>query len=386
MNQDKYIFSQLVSFLDNNKFYRIVKKYDGDKGNRGFTCWNQMLMMIFGQLSNRDSLRDLITIIDAHKTKAYHLGFGKSVNLSTLARANAKRDYRIFEEFAMHLIERARKLRATNEFEVKTDGDIYAFDSSTISLCLSIFWWAKFKYQKSAIKMHTLYDVKTQIPSFVLITPASVNDIKAMEYIPYEKDSFYIFDRGYNSFKDLYRIHKLEAFFVFRARDNIKFRRMYSIPCDKIAVKSDHIGVFTTGKSPDLYPEKLRKIRYWDAENKREFIFLTNNFKLSSNDIALLYKNRWQVELFFKWIKQHLKVKTFWGHTENAVKVQLYCAIIAYCLVAIVAAELKIKRSIYTILQIVGFSLHDKTAVKQLLTETDYRNVKEPDCNLLLFN
>ena len=161
---------------------------------------------------------------------------------------------------------------------------------------------------------------------------------------------------------------------------------MYSIPCDKIAVKSDHIGVFTTGKSPDLYPEKLRKIRYWDAENKREFIFLTNNFKLSSNDIALLYKNRWQVELFFKWIKQHLKVKTFWGHTENAVKVQLYCAIIAYCLVAIVAAELKIERSIYTILQIVGFSLHDKTLVKQLLTETDYRNVKEPDCNLLLFN
>jgi len=220
----------------------------------------------------------------------------------------------------------------------------------------------------------------------MLITPASTNDIKAMEHIPYEKGSFYIFDRGYNSFADLYRIHRLEAYFIFRARDNLKFKRMYSKRCDKKSVKCDQIGVFTTGKSPKLYPEKLRKVRYYDADTNREFIFLTNNLTLKANEIALLYKNRWQIELFFKWIKQHLKVKSFWGHTGNAVKIQLYCAIIAYCLVAIVAKELKIDRHIYTILQIIGFSLHDKTPIKQLFTTNNYKNVKEQDYNLLLFN
>jgi transposase len=220
----------------------------------------------------------------------------------------------------------------------------------------------------------------------MLVTPASINDIKAMEHIAYEKGSFYIFDRGYNSFADLYRIHRLEAFFIFRARDNLKFKRIYSRWCDKKSVKCDQIGVFTTGKSPNLYPEKLRKIRYYDPDTDREFVFLTNNLSLKANEIALLYKNRWQIELFFKWIKQHLKVKSFWGHTENAVKIQLYCAIIAYCLVAIVAKELKIEREIYTILQIVGFSLHDKTPLKHLLTQSDYKNVKEQDYNLLLFN
>lgn len=386
MNQSKYIFSQLAAFLNYDRFFYIVQKYNGDKGNRGFTCWNQLLMMLFGQLSHRDSLRDLMTIIEAHKAKAYHLGFGRCVNLSTIARANASRDYRIFEEFAMHTIAHARRVRANAEFEVKTEGNVYAFDSSTISLCLSVFWWATYKRNKGAVKLHTLLDVTTQLPCFMLVTPASTNDIKAMEHIPYEKGGFYIFDRGYNSFADLYRIHRLEAYFVFRARDNLQFKRMYSRRCDKKSIRSDQIGVFDTGKSPTLYPEKLRKIRYYDADSDRELTFLTNNLSLLAEDIALLYKNRWQVELFFKWIKQHLKVKSFWGHTENAVKVQLYCAIIAYCLVAIVAKELRVEREIYTILQIVGFSLHDKTPLKQLLTQTDYKNVKEPDANLLLFN
>jgi len=386
MNQGKYVFSQLVEFLDHHKFEGLVTRYNGNKGIRGFSCWNQLLMMIFGQLSNRDSLRDLVTVIDAHKYKSYHLGFGRCVNLSTIARANASRDYRIFEEFAMYIVAYARRLRANVEFEVKTEGNIYAFDSSIISLCLSVFWWATYKRNSGAVRIHTLLDIKTQIPCFMLVTPASTNDIKAMEHIPYEKGSFYIFDRGYNSFGDLYRIHRLEAYFIFRARDNLKFKRRYSKRCDKKSIKCDQIGVFTTGKSPNLYPEKLRKIRYYDADTDREFIFLTNNFSLSANEIALLYKNRWQIELFFKWIKQHLKVKTFWGHTENAVKIQLYCAIIAYCLVAIVAKELKIERHIYTILQIVGFSLHDKTPLKQLLTTSDYQNIKELDYNLLLFN
>ena len=386
MNQNKYVFAQLTQFLYNNKFFRIVQKYNGDKGTRGFTCWNQMLMMIFGQLSNRESLRDLITVIEAHSSKAYHLGFGRAVNLSTLARANQNRDWRIFEEFALHMIEKARQARADIQFEVKTGGNVYAFDSSTISLCLSVFWWATYKRAKGAVKLHTMLDVKRQIPCFMLVTPASTNDIKAMEHIPVEKGSFYIFDRGYNSFADLYRIHRLEAFFVLRARDNLQFKRLYSrLKVDK-GIRSDHIGVFTTGKSPKHYPEKIRRIRYHDADTDREFTFLTNNMTLSAGEIALLYRNRWSIELFFKWIKQHLRVLTFWGHTENAVKVQLYCALIAYCLVAIVAKELKIDREIYTILQIVGFSLQDKTPVSELLTKTDCKNIKEPERNLLLFN
>jgi len=340
----------------------------------------------FGQLSNRDSLRDLMTIVAAHKSKAYHLGFGHCIHLSTIARANASRDYRIFEEFAMLMVGYARRLRADIELEVKTDGNVYAFDSSIISLCLSVFWWATYKRSKGAVKIHTLLDLKTQIPCFMIVTPASTHDINAMEHIPYEQNGFYIFDRGYNSFADLYRIHLLKAFYVVRAKSNLKFRRIYSRPCDKQSVICDQIGVFSAGKSPELYLEKLRKIRYHDVNTGKEFIFLTNNFSLTANEIALLYKNRWQIELFFKWIKQHLKVKSFWGHTENAVKVQLYCAIIAYCLVAIAAKELKIERNIYTILQIVGFSLHDKTPIKQLLTTIDYKNVKEQDYNLLLFN
>jgi len=386
MNQDKYVFAQLVEFLDNNKFFRIVQKYNGDKGNRGFTCWNQLLMMIFGQLSNRDSLRDLMTIIDAHKSKAYHLGFGRPVNLSTIARANASRDYRIFEGFAAQMIAYARRVRANAEFEVKIEGNVYAFDSSTISLCLSVFWWATYRRNKGAVKMHTLLDMKTQIPCFVLVTPASTNDVKAMDHIPYEQGSFYVFDRGYNSFADLYRIQRREAYFIVRAKTNLRFRRIYSRRCSNKCVKCDQIGVFTAGKSPSLYPKKLRKIRYRDADTGKEFVFLTNNLSLKAEEIALLYKNRWQIELFFKWIKQHLKIKAFWGHTENAVKIQLYCAIIAYCLVAIVAKELKIDRDIYTILQIVGFSLHDKTSISQLLATTDYNNIKEPEPNLLLFN
>jgi len=343
-----------------------------------------MLCMVFGQLTNRDSLRDLIVTIDAHKAKAYHLGFGSSVKLATLARANIRRNYKLFEEFACHLIDYARRVCACNDFEVKVDGNIYAFDSTTIDLCLSVFWWAEFRKAKGGVKMHTLYDVKTHIPSFIYITNASVNDVNAMDFIPYEKGSYYIFDRGYNDFERLHKIQKLEAFFVLRAKDNLKFNRMYSTKVDKeTGVKSDQIGTFSNPKSFSRYPEKLRKIKYYDSETNVEFVFLTNNINLAAIEIAILYKNRWQVELFFKWIKQHLKVKSFWGHTPNAVKIQLYCAIIAYCLVAIIGKELKINRSTYEILQILGISLLDKTPVKELLANNDYKNVKEPNCKQL---
>ena len=387
MNQGKFVFAQITEFLPRRVFDRIVQKHNGNKHIRTFTCWNQMLCMVFGQLTNRDSLRDLIVAIDAHKAKSYHLGLGSNVALSTLAKANIRRNCKIYEEFACHLIDYARRVCVCADFEVNVDGNVYAFDSTTIDLCLSVFWWAEFRKAKGGIKMHTLYDVKTQIPSFIYITTASVNDVNAMDQIPYEKGSYYIFDRGYNDFERLYRIQMTEAYFVLRARDNLRFNRMYSQKVDKDAgVKCDQIGTFTNKKSFSHYPKKLRRIKYYDSLTDVEFVFLTNNFELSALEIAILYKNRWLVELFFKWIKQHLKVKSFWGHTPNAVKTQLYCAIIAYCLVAIIGKELKIGRSTYEILQILGISLLDKTPVKELLANSDYKNVKELNCNQLSLN
>ena len=378
MNQGKFVFAQITEFLPRRVFDRIVQKHKGNKHIRTFTCWNQMLCMVFGQLTNRDSLRDLIVAIDAHKAKSYHLGLGSTVALSTLAKANIRRNYKIYEEFAYHLIDYARRVCVSTDFEVKVDGNVYAFDSTTIDLCLSVFWWAEFRKAKGGVKMHTLYDVKTQIPSFVYITTASVNDVNAMDQIHYEKGSYYIFDRGYNDFERLYRIQLTEAYFVLRAKDNLRFNRIYSRKVDKdIGIKCDQIGTFTNPKSFSRYPQKLRKIKYYDSLTDVEFVFLTNNFELSAIEIAILYKNRWLVELFFKWIKQHLKVKSFWGHTPNAVKTQLYCAIIAYCLVAIIGKELNIGRSTYEILQILGISLLDKTPVKELLANNDYKNIKE---------
>lgn len=378
MNQGKFVFAQITEFLPRRVFDRIVQKHNGNKHIRTFTCWNQMLCMVFGQLTNRDSLRDLIVAIDAHKAKSYHLGLGSNVALSTLAKANIRRNYKIYEEFACHLIDYARRVCVSSDFEVKVDGNVYAFDSTTIDLCLSVFWWAEFRKAKGGIKMHTLYDVKTQIPSFIYITTASVNDVNAMDQIPYEKGSYYIFDRGYNDFERLYKIQMTEAYFVLRARDNLRFNRMYSQKVDKDAgIKCDQIGTFTNQKSFGRYPQKLRRIKYYDSLTDVEFVFLTNNLELSALEIAILYKNRWLVELFFKWIKQHLKVKSFWGHTPNAVKTQLYCAIIAYCLVAIIGKQLEIGRSTYEILQILGISLLNKTPVKELLANNDYKNVKE---------
>lgn len=387
MNQDKYVFAQLVDFLPYENFRYIVKKHNGNKGIREFSCWNQLLMMIFGQLSNCDSMRDLCILTEAHGRKSYHLGFGKSVSLSTLSRANAGQGYRIFEEFASLMIASAQKCRAGIDFDLKVAGRVYAFDSSIVSLCLNVFWWATYKRSKAAIKLHTLYDVKTQIPEFIVVTPASVNDVNGMDYIDYQSGSYYIFDRGYNDFSRLYNIHRRKSFFVFRAREQVKFRRMYSMKKEPDSgVKSDHIGVFTTGNSPKRYPEKIRKIRYYDAIQDREFVFLTNDFTSDAKTITELYRKRWTIELFFKWLKQHLKIKQFWGTTENAVKIQVNCALIAYCLVAIVAKTLKSERTIYEILQIVGKSLLDKTPISQLITKSDRKNVKDLNYKLLLFN
>lgn len=382
MNTGKYIFAQITEFLPKRVFDCIVARYSGDKYVRHFSCWNQMLCMIFGQLTNRDSLRDLIVAIEAHSSKTYHLGFGKNVSRSNLSKANESRNCKIFEEFAYHLIDTARKKRANDNFEIK--GKVYAFDSSTIDLCLNVFWWAKFRKAKGGIKLHTLFDITTQIPAFIHITAATVNDVNAMDHIPYESDAYYIFDRGYVDFTRLYRITLLSAYFVVRAKSNLKFERMYSRRVDKsTGVICDQIGKLTGFYVSKQYPKKIRRVKFYDAEFNRTFVFLTNNMDLTAEQIALLYKNRWQVELFFKWIKQHLKIKSFWGTSENAVRIQVFCAIIAYCLVAIIGYDLKIDRSTYEILQVLGISLLDKTPVKELFTNIEYKDIKEQNFNQL---
>lgn len=375
MFQDKYVFAQLASFLNRSKFNRIVAKYQGDKYVKHFSCWNQLLALMFGQLSNRESLRNLIVALDAHHSKCYHLGMGKNVSKSSLARANKDRNYRIFEEYAYYLVNQAKEKRVTNIFNL--GGNVYAFDSTTIDLCLSVFWWAKFRKRKGGIKVHTLYDIETQIPTFFHITEASVHDSKAMQEIPYESDSYYIFDRAYNNFKALYKIHLIEAFFVIRAKKNLQYKPIKWKRRLPKNVLSDMTIELTGFYSNQYYPESIRLVRYWDEEQNREFVFLTNAFHISALQVTELYKNRWQVELFFKWLKQHLKIKKFWGTTENAVRIQIYTAICTYCLVAIVQHDMKLDRSTYEILQILSISLTDKTPIRDLFDKTKFQNDKE---------
>lgn len=375
MNKEKYVFAQLISFLNEDKFRRIVNKYQGNRYIKHFTCWNQLLALMFGQLSNRESLRDLIVALDAHHPKCYHLGMGRNVSRSSLARANQDRDYHIFEEYAYYLISAAREKRATDIF--KLGGNVYAFDSTTIDLCLAVFWWAKFRKKKGGIKIHTLYDVETQIPAFFHITEAVVHDSTAMKEIPYESGSYYIFDRAYNNFKMLYKIHQIEAYFVVRAKKNLQYKSIKWKRRLPKNVRSD-VTIELTGYYPkQYYPEQLRLVRYWDEEQKREFVFLTNATHISALQVAELYKNRWQVELFFKWLKQHLKIKKFWGTTENAVRIQIYAAICTYCLVAIVQNDMQLDRSTYEVLQILSISLTDKTHLRDLFDKTKFQNDKE---------
>jgi len=376
MYSKKYIFSQLIDFLPKRIFDGISSKYSGNKYVKHFSCWNQLLVMMFGQLTKRDSLRDLIVAIDAHNQKSYHLGFGKSVTRSNLSKANEKRDSKIFEDYAFYLIDVARKKRSNNDFEI--NGKVYAFDSSTIDLCLNVFWWAKFREAKGGIKIHTLFDITTQIPAFIHITEATVNDMNAMDVIPYEYGAYYVFDRGYVDYKRLYNITKHSAYFVIRAKKNLQFKySQLNEVNERNGVMSDQIGKLTGLYISKYYPDDIRKVVYYDKSTNRTFVYLTNNMAITSEQVALLYKNRWQVELFFKWIKQHLKIKSFWGTTENAVRIQIYCAIITYCLVAIVEKDLVLNRSIYEVLQILGISLLDNSPIGELFFDAEKNNVKE---------
>ena len=367
------MFSQLLDFLDKDVFLRISNKYNGNRYVKSFTCWNQLAVMMFGQLSNRESLRDLVLATQAHASKAFHLGFGKAAARSNLSKANNNRDCRIFEDFAYRVMADAQKCRAVEIF--KLGGKVYAFDSTTIDLCLSVFDWALFRKKKGGIKIHTLYDVETRIPTFFHITPARQHDTKAMDAIPYEENSFYIFDRAYNDFGRLFTINGVGAYFVVRGRKNNDFRPMRWKRRLPSGVLSDAIGYMDGQLTMSKYPEKIRRIIYIDSESGRKFIFFTNALDISSLKVAELYHNRWQIELFFKWLKQHLKIKKFWGETENAVRIQIYTAITAYCMMAIVQKKMNLGRSIYEMLQLVSVSLTDTVELKTLFCK--------PNCNIV---
>lgn len=372
MNSGKYVFSQLVEFMPKRTFDGIVKKYQGDRYVKTFICWNQLLVMMYGQLSGCDSLREVICIIDAIKSKSYHLGFGSGdIKLSNIAYANANRDYRIFEEFAYHMIRLAQSKRLDREFELH--GRFYAFDSTTIDLCLSLFQWAYFRKTKGGIKVHTLFDVVTQIPTYIHITEAKIHDVKAMDDIPYEPFAFYIFDKGYYDLDRLYKINIIDSYFVIRQKSRLNYE---VVDGEDLLDGADNVlfdqTIRLTGyQTKKKYPAELRRIVYYAPDLKRTFTFLTNNFTLKAKDIALLYKQRWQVELFFRWIKQHLRVLSFWGTTENAVRIQIYVAVIAYCLVALVEHDCLLGRTTFNVLRIVSRVLTDKTPIRDLFTGSE---------------
>lgn len=377
MNQGRYIFSQLCDFLPVDHFKWLVKKYDGNKHVKSFTCWNHLLVLIFGQLSNRDGLRDLIVTLTPFKSAFHHLGFGKSISRSNLSKANEVREVRIFQEFADRMVTIARKKRdGIKDFFISNK--VYAFDSSTIALCLSVYWWTKLHHGKGGIKLHELYDVKTDIPVFSIVTDASLHDSKIMNLIPYEKDSFYIFDRAYMVTEMLYLIHKAKAFFVVREKHKMSFNvvqdKSYNNP--DTGIMADQIIRFTGNKTKNNYPEELRRVVFYDKEGNRTFVFYTNNIDITAEEVALLYKYRWRCELFFKWLKQHLRVKEFYGTSENAVKIQIYAAIIAYCLVAIVQSEMNLKMDTFDVLRILNISLLTRMPLADLLREA---NIAEED-------
>ena len=387
MNRGVFIFTQLCNFLPKTYFDWLVKKYEGNKYVKSFTCWNHLLVMIFAQLTHRESLRDLINSISPHQSKFNRLGFGKSVTRSNLSKANECRDPQIFEEFATHLIKLARDLRVDRiENDFFFDGNVYAFDSTTISLCLEVFWWSKLHHDKGGIKVHTLYDLKTDIPSFFTITTAEVHDSVEMDKIPYESGSLYIFDRAYMNTEKLNLINQIGAFFVVRE----KHKMIYKVVEDKnynntdTGVMADQIIEFIGCKTKKQYPNSLRRITFYDKEGNRTFVFYTNNFGLSAENIALAYKYRWRVELFFGWMKGHLHIKEFYGTTLNAVKIQIYCAIITYCLVAIAERQMKLDMDIYKMLRILSISLLEKEDIRDFLSMISKDDSLQNDSQLSL--
>ncbi len=372
MNQGRSVFSQLISFLPDREFRRCVERYQGDIRLRGFSCWDQYLAMAFAQLTYRESLRDIEACLRSMQGKLYHLGFRGKVARSTLADANESHDWRIFADFAQILIAIARPLYARDPIGVDLEQSLYALDSTTIDLCLSLFPWAKFRRHKAAIKMHTLLDLHGNIPTFIRITSGNVHDVNLLDEILPEAGAFYVMDRGYIDFQRLFIFTLSSAFFVVRTKSNVLLQRRYSHPVDKsTGVCSDQTVILTSFESASVYPDALRRVSYFDAETNKRLKFLTNNFVLPALAIAQIYKCRWQVELFFKWIKQHLRIKAFYGTSENAVKTQIWIAVSVYVLVAIVRKRLRLEASLYQTLQILSVTLFEKTPILSALQSID---------------
>ena len=388
MNTGKYVFAQVASFISFNEFNKCILKYEGNFKVKHFTCWHQLMCLMFGQISNRTSFSDVMICLKSQQSKWYHLGMGNGISKSNFAHANEHRDWRIFADYATILIHKVRATTTASEhFTLDISGNVYAIDASTIDLCLSVFWWAKFRKNKGAIKLHTQFDVKTNIPSFIHITNGSVHDVNYLDIIEFEAAAFYILDRGYVDFSRLYKIHLSQGFFVTRLKINTNYRRLYSAKVDKTTgVICDQTIMLNNHYASKKYPEKLRRVKYFDKETDITFDFVTNNFELKATEIAQLYKHRWSIELFFKWIKQHLKIKTFWGHSENAVRIQIYTAIISYLTVALIKEKLKLKQSNYEILQILSITLLTKTELNQLFQGGHQQNFKELDSNQLIMS
>ena len=388
MNSGKTVFSQLMDLLPIYEFHKCVDRYDGHHKVKSFSCWDQYLCMAFAQLTYRESLRDVQACLRAAESKLYHMGFRGQVSRNTLSHANQVRDWRIYADFAQVLIAMARPLYAQEDFGVQLEQTAYALDSTIIDLCLSLFPWARFRRHKGAVKLHTLLDLRGNIPAMVYITQGKVHDVNLLDTVALEPGAIYIMDRGYLDFARLHRIHRERAFFITRAKSNFRFRRLYSHPVDKsTGVQCDQTILLQGFYSHRDYPEKLRRIRFLDPEHHKRLLFLTNHFSLPAITIAQLYRCRWQIELFFKWIKQHLRIKAFYGTSENAVKTQIWIAISVYVLVAIVKKRLNLERSLYTILQILSVTSFEKTPLWQALSHVNYEKLDlEIDNQLNVFD
>ena len=385
MNQGKYVFSQIMELISYKQFQTLVNRHNGEYKVKDFSCWKQFLCMAFGQLTHRESLSDTLMCLRANADKMYHMGIGELVANSTLTRANENRSYLIYEDLAMLLIKGAKQLYlADDDLDVQLKNNVFAIDATTIDLCLSTFYWATFRSTKAGIKLHTQIDLKTSIPEFVLFSNASVHDVNVLDVIRFEANSFYVMDRGYVDYERLYKIHLCEAFFVTRCKDNMNYRRLYSHKADRSkGVIYDQTIMLNGYYAAKDYPEKLRRIKFKDEETGKMLTFLTNNFHLCATEIAQLYKHRWKIELFFKWIKQHLKVKSFWGQSENAVRTQIWIAVSVYVLIAIAKKKFMLKQSLYEILQILSISIFEKMPINQLFQQTQLQYFKEQNLNQL---
>jgi hypothetical protein len=388
MNSGRTVFSQLIDFLPHQEFQKCVARYSGGRYLKNLSCWDQYLAMAFAQLTYRESLRDIEACLRSVGGKLYHMGFRGKVARSTLADANESRDWRIYADFAQILIAIARPLYVHDPIGVDLDQSLYALDSTTIDLCLSLFPWAKFRKHKAAVKMHTLLDLHGNIPTFIRITDGKVHDVNILDEIMPEAGAFYVMDRGYIDFERLFVFTLCSAFFVVRTKENVLLQRRYSHPVDKTTgVRSDHTVILTSFESASVYPDAFRRVTYLDMETKKRFKFLTNNFTLPAHVIAQIYKQRWQVELFFKWIKQHLRIKAFYGTSENAVKTQIWIAVSIYVLVAILRKRLELEASLYQTLQILSVTLFEKTPILQALQTFDMEEHLHHEANqLILFN